>query len=134
MPVACLGRVAGREDTRVGQASEIIESMLRAVPARQERLDEDQIGALRELTSSLVAAKPDAAGEYARFLGIKQRGLCLPETDLANRVGGATVLVTGGTGCIGSTLMAQLAAREPGRLVSVSRGVKIGRASCRERV
>jgi nucleoside-diphosphate-sugar epimerase len=33
------------------------------------------------------------------------------------------VLVTGGTGCIGSTLMAQLAARCPGRLVSVSRGV-----------
>jgi len=100
--------------------------MLRAVPARQERLDEDQIGVLRELTSSLVAAKPDAAGEYARFLGIKQRGLCLPEADLANRVGGATVLVTGGTGCIGSTLMAQLAAREPGRLISVSRGVTAG--------
>jgi FlaA1/EpsC-like NDP-sugar epimerase len=100
--------------------------MLRAVPARQERLDEDQIGALRELTSSLVAAKPDAAGEYARFLGIKQRGLCLPEADLASRVGGATVLVTGGTGCIGSTLMAQLAAREPGRLISVSRGVTAG--------
>src|SRR3984885_6227533 len=126
MPIACLKRVAGREDTRVGQASEIIESMLRAVPARQERLDEDQIGALRELTSSLVAAKPDAAGEYARFLGIKQRGLCLPEADLASRVGGATVLVTGGTGCIGSTLMAQLAAREPGRLISVSRGVTAG--------
>ena len=68
---------------RVGQAAEIIESMLRAVPARQERLDEDQIGALRELTNSLVAAKPDAAGEYARFLGIKQRGLCLPQADLA---------------------------------------------------
>jgi nucleoside-diphosphate-sugar epimerase len=33
------------------------------------------------------------------------------------------VLVTGGTGCIGSVLMTQLAARCPGRLVSVSRGV-----------
>jgi FlaA1/EpsC-like NDP-sugar epimerase len=36
------------------------------------------------------------------------------------------VLVTGGTGCIGSTLMTQLAARRPGRLVSVSRGVTRG--------
>ena len=34
---------------------------------------------------------------------------------------GTTVLVTGGTGCIGSTLMAQLALRGPGRLVGVSR-------------
>lgn len=110
----------------MGQASEIIESMLRVVPARQESLDDDQIVALRELTGSLIAAKPEAAGEYARFLGIKQRGLCLPEADLANRVRGATVLVTGGTGCIGSTLMAQLAAREPGRLVSVSRGITAG--------
>ena len=39
---------------------------------------------------------------------------------------GATVLVTGGTGCIGSTLMAQVAARGPGRLVSVSRGITDG--------
>jgi FlaA1/EpsC-like NDP-sugar epimerase len=36
------------------------------------------------------------------------------------------VLVTGGTGCIGSTLMAQLARHRPGRLVGVSRGVTIG--------
>lgn len=106
----------------MGQAAEIIESMLRAVPRGQERLDDDQIAALRELTGSLAAAKPEAAGEYARFLGITQRGLCLPEADLAARLRGARILVTGGTGCIGSTLMAQLAAREPGRLVSVSRG------------
>jgi FlaA1/EpsC-like NDP-sugar epimerase len=32
------------------------------------------------------------------------------------------VLVTGGTGCIGSTLMAQIAAAKPRRLVSLSRG------------
>ena len=110
----------------MGQALEIIESMLRAVPRGQEHLDDGQVAALRELTSSLIAAKPEAAGEYARFLGIKQRGLCLPETELAERLRGATILVTGGTGCIGSTLMGQLAAREPGRLVSVSRGLTAG--------
>ena len=37
------------------------------------------------------------------------------------RLHGATVLVTGGTGCIGSALMAQVADRHPARLVSVSR-------------
>ena len=110
----------------MGQASEIIESMLHAVPAGQGDLDDTQVTALRELTQSLVSAKPEAAGEYARFLGIKQRGLCLPEAELTERLRGATVLVTGGTGCIGSTLMAQLAAREPGRLVSVSRGITQG--------
>ena len=47
----------------------------------------------------------------------------MPEAELADRLRDATVLVTGGTGCIGSTLIAQLAARCPGRLVSVSRGV-----------
>ena len=35
-------------------------------------------------------------------------------------------MVTGATGCIGSTLMAQLAQRRPGRLVGVSRGVTSG--------
>ena len=35
-------------------------------------------------------------------------------------------MVTGATGCIGSTLMAQLAQRRPGRLVGVSRGVTTG--------
>ena len=47
----------------------------------------------------------------------------MPEAELADRLRDGTVLVTGGTGCIGSALMTQLAARCPGRLVSVSRGI-----------
>ena len=107
----------------MSRVSEVIEAMVNAVPARKESLDQAEVARLRELTGELMAAKPEAAAEYARFLGIKQRGLCLPEAELAERLGGATVLVTGGTGCIGSTLMAQLAQRGPGRLVCVSRGV-----------
>jgi NAD(P)-dependent dehydrogenase (short-subunit alcohol dehydrogenase family) len=110
----------------VSRVSEVIEAMVHAVPARNTSLDDAEIGRLRELTGELMAAKPEAVAEYARFLGVKRRGLGLPEAELAERLGGATVLVTGGTGCIGSTLMAQLARRRPGRLVCVSLGGATG--------
>jgi nucleoside-diphosphate-sugar epimerase len=110
----------------VSRVSEIIEAMVHAVPARKANLGEAEVARLRELTGELIAAKPEALTEYARFLGVKRRGLCLPETELSRRLGGASVMVTGGTGCIGSTLMAQLARLRPGRLVGVSRGVTTG--------
>ena len=106
----------------MSRVSELIETMLHAVPAGKACLDDAETGALRDLTRSLVAAMPAAIGEYARFLDTRQRELCLPEADLTERLDGATIMVTGGTGCIGSALMAQLAARHPGRLVSLSRG------------
>jgi nucleoside-diphosphate-sugar epimerase len=102
---------------------EIIGKMREVAPPGQKVLDGETLVLLRDLTQSLIAAKGGAAEEHARFLAIAERGLCLPEAELADRLRDATVLVTGGTGCIGSTLMAQLAARCPGRLVSVSRGV-----------
>jgi nucleoside-diphosphate-sugar epimerase len=103
--------------------SEIVGWMRAVAPAGQRRLDDAVVGLLRELTRSLIAAKKDAHAEYARFLAIGHRGLCVPEAELTGRVRGATVLVTGGTGCIGSALMSELAARNPARLVSVSRGI-----------
>jgi NADP-dependent 3-hydroxy acid dehydrogenase YdfG len=118
----------------MSRVSEVIDAMVRAVPARKVNLKEVEVARLRDLTAELMAAKPEAAAEYARFLAIKQRGLCLPEAELTERLGGAIVLVTGGTGCIGSTLMAQLAQRGPARLVSVSRDVTAGwpRQGCAE--
>ena len=110
----------------MSRVSEIIEAMAHAAPAQKANLDEIEVARLRELTGELIAAKPEAVTEYARFLGIKRRGLCLPETELSQRLGDATVMVTGGTGCIGSTLMSQLARRRPGRLVGVSRGLTTG--------
>ena len=107
----------------MSRVSEVTEAMVRAVPARKASINEVEVARLRELTRELIAAKPEAAVEYARFLGVEQRGLCLPEAELDQRLGGANVLVTGGTGCIGSMLMAQLARRRPGRLVSVSSDV-----------
>lgn len=102
---------------------EVIDAIVRAVPAHQPSLSGGERDRLRELTAELFRAKPDAIAEYARFLSIRQRGLCLPEAQLNEQLTGATVMVTGGTGCIGSSLMTQLAARNPARLVSVTRGV-----------
>lgn len=107
----------------MGTVSEIVGKMRDVAPPKQSSLDDTTRGQLRELTQALIAAKDSAAEEHARFLAIRERGLCLPEAALSDRLRDATVLVTGGTGCIGSTLMAQLAARGPGRLVSVSSGV-----------
>lgn len=104
------------------EPAEIITQMRKAVPAGLPRLGKPEAAILRDLTSALVRAKPEAAAEYRRFRDIGSRSLCLPEAELASRIDGATILVTGGTGCIGSTLMAQLAARRPARLVSISRG------------
>ncbi|HEX9354229.1 MAG TPA: hypothetical protein VF933_10510 [Streptosporangiaceae bacterium] len=90
---------------------EIINCMRAVAPAGQSALDEAVLGRLRELTRALIAVKEGAAQEHARFLGIGQRGLCLPEAQLSGWLSGTTVMVTGGTGCIGSTLMAQVAKR-----------------------
>jgi nucleoside-diphosphate-sugar epimerase len=111
----------------VSESAEIIDAMRRAVPAGRSRLDDADMATLRDLTATLIAARPEAAVEYARFRAVADRRLCLPEAELACRLGGRTIVVTGGTGCIGSTLLGQLAIRGPARLVSVSRGVTDGR-------
>ncbi len=107
-------------------ASEIISAMREAAPAGQQNLDHAALGELRSLTQALIAATPDADEECGRFLRLRHRGILVPEAELDSWLGRARVLVTGGTGCIGSALMAQLAERRPRRLVSVSRGVASG--------
>jgi NAD(P)-dependent dehydrogenase (short-subunit alcohol dehydrogenase family) len=106
--------------------SGIIQMMRAAAPRGLPRLDEVTVRRLRHLTRLLTAARPGAVAEHARFLAVTGRVLEMPEEDLAARLRGATVLVTGGTGCVGSALMSQLAARRPRRLVSVSRGLTTG--------
>lgn len=100
---------------------------MRAVaPAGGRHLAPEVQQQLRALTQSLLAVSPAASAEYARFLAIAQRGLDQPETALRDWLRGATVLVTGGTGCVGTALMRQLAAWRPRRLVCVCRGITGG--------
>lgn len=108
-------------------AGAITANMTAAAPPGQERLSRWARLLLQELTASLIAACPDAGTEYERFLSIGQRELAIPEPDLS----GATVLVTGGTGCIGTALLRQLKAIGAGQLASVSlasisRGITAG--------
>ncbi len=108
-------------------SGEIIGIMRAAVPAGQQSLSEDDLGQLRDLTQSLRQVKPEASAEHARFLEFGRRGLWLRlGGEFEHWLAGATILVTGGTGCIGSTLMRQLARQNPKRLASVSRGVTTG--------
>jgi Polysaccharide biosynthesis protein len=106
----------------VATVSEIISAMQEVAPPGQRELGDAVLGELRSLTQALIAARPGAGEEYASFLALRRRAIAVPEAELAAWLGGATVLVTGGTGCIGSTLMAQVARWSPRRLVSVSRG------------
>jgi NAD(P)-dependent dehydrogenase (short-subunit alcohol dehydrogenase family) len=111
------------EDHSVSESAAIIKAMRRVVPPGRSELSDTEASALRDLTAALVTARLEAEPEYQRFLAIAGRRLCLPDAELSDRIGGATILVTGGTGCIGSTLMTQLATLHPARLVSVSRGI-----------
>jgi len=107
---------------------EIIEMMRAAAPPGQPSLGDAAVRELQSLTGSLITAKGGASEECERFRAISQRALCLPEALLTDWLQGGVVLVTGGTGCIGSTLMTQLAQLGPSRLVSVSRGVTNGQS------
>ena len=106
---------------------DIIEKMREAVPPGQRELDGTSIRLLSEATSSLLEARRyEAIAEYERFLSVAKRELFMPGNLLAARLDGAVILVTGGTGCIGTALLGQLAAFKPARIISVSRGITCG--------
>jgi nucleoside-diphosphate-sugar epimerase len=110
----------------VSVAAKIVAAMCAAVPEGSRCLSGAELQCLRDLTRALLASKPDAVAEYRRFLAIAERAISLPDSALETWLPGRAVLVTGGTGCIGSVLMAQLTTWSPRRLVSVSRGYTRG--------
>jgi NADP-dependent 3-hydroxy acid dehydrogenase YdfG len=94
-----------------------------AVPKGRAELDYEELRILSKLTRRLIGERQDAAAEYRRFKAIAQRTLDLPAEATRAWIEGRTVLVTGGTGCIGTLVAEQVAANAPGRLVCVARGV-----------
>jgi nucleoside-diphosphate-sugar epimerase len=106
-------------------AQDVIAAMRATAPAGQSRPDDSAIGKLRSLTADLIAARPAALAEAERFQATALRAIPLDAGDQEDWLAGRTVLVTGGTGCIGSALLPLLDKAAPGRLVSVSRGVTV---------
>jgi nucleoside-diphosphate-sugar epimerase len=113
-------------ETIVQTPAQIIAAMQQAVPPGRQRLTGRELRRLAALTRALLASKPAAHGEYHRFLAAAGKEIDLPHPTLAGCLGGKRILVTGGTGCIGAMLMAQLARVQPACLVSVSRGITRG--------
>lgn len=104
-------------------AASILDDIRAAVAQGRGDLADEEVRLLRDLTRRLVASRPEATEEYKRFQGVRERALSLSAARSAEWLAGRRVLVTGGTGCIGSALMQRLAPLGPARLVTVSRGI-----------
>ncbi len=74
---------------------------------------------LRALTAELLGARPGAPDEYRRFDAVRHRTIT-PPPRIAAAVAGRTIVVTGGSGCVGRALLGELAALRPGRLISLA--------------
>jgi NAD(P)-dependent dehydrogenase (short-subunit alcohol dehydrogenase family) len=102
--------------------TEIIDQIRCAAPPGQRRLDALTQARLVELTTALLAARPDSVDELDRYLGTRHRGISVPLSRMTAAVRDRTVVVTGGSGCIGTALLEQLSALAPCRLLSVAIG------------
>lgn len=100
--------------------------MFDAVPQGRLCLDGQEISRLRPLTRSLLSETPESEAEYLRYLDIKHRSLPVPMSTAGSWVEDKTILVTGGTGCIGSALVRCLSGLRARRVVSLSRGITGG--------
>ena len=106
----------------IGRTADLIARIRQLTSAPVEVQPPSMQAELVHLTDELSARRPQAAAQYERFLMVQRRDILLPEPVL-DRFRGQRILVTGGTGCIGTALLRQLAALSPSRLVSVSRGL-----------
>jgi FlaA1/EpsC-like NDP-sugar epimerase len=100
--------------------------MRAAVSPRRVDLTSAELQKLSELTIQLIAARADAASEFKRFDAVRFRNTAVPESELTEWLAGKRVLVTGGTGCVGSMLLAALSRFGAGQLWSLSRRVTKG--------
>lgn len=101
----------------------IVERIRSAAPPGQDELRPATVRTLRALTLELADALPEAPAEFDAFATAKSRTLGLDRAPLERAIGGRSIAVLGGTGCIGSRLLDELEQLGPARLVSVSRGV-----------
>jgi nucleoside-diphosphate-sugar epimerase len=99
--------------------NDLIRTMRKMAPPGQSNLDSATLQELCNLTQKLRNVRPAADEEHARFLALPHRSIPVSQTALDSWLGDATVLVTGGTGCIGSALTSQITRCHPRQLVSI---------------
>lgn len=104
--------------------TQLIDRLQRTVAPGRATLTPAEQDSLREVTARLVGALgPQAHAELATFRSIVDRRITVNDEAVDRVLTGAVVLVTGGTGTIGSALLRRLAEFRPARVVSISRGV-----------
>lgn len=86
----------------------------------RSELDEREAAKLRVVSAALAADNRASTEEFRRYLDIMRREIELPRTQLSDALAGKRVLVTGDTGCIGSTLLGVLGASGVREVVGVS--------------
>jgi nucleoside-diphosphate-sugar epimerase len=101
---------------------ELVAALREAAPPGLARLDAHTLERLRVITTDLLRATANPLSALEEFERHRLRTLALPRPLLQSGIVGAKVMVTGGTGCIGSALLAEIAQLSPRRLVSLSRG------------
>ena len=105
------GQKAGTRFMSQARARDTIEAMRAAVPPGQARLTAEARRVLAEGTRSLLAAVRPGGG--ARAVPGHPRARTVPARGRAESWMRATILVTGGTGCVGEKLIGHLAGLGP---------------------
>jgi nucleoside-diphosphate-sugar epimerase len=100
--------------------ADILKQIRQEAPPQQAHLSGPTLSRLMDLTAELRAARPDSVGELHRYLSIRQRTIPLPDERVAAEIRGRTVVVTGGSGCLGTVLLEQLTRMAPARALSVA--------------
>lgn len=101
-------------------SSEILHHIRRVAPAHQDDLNAATRAELLILTDELRRSKPSSAEELDRYLAIREREFAGPAGRIADQVRGRSILVTGGSGCLGTALLQRLRGFAPGRLISMA--------------
>src|SRR5262245_10622177 len=104
----------------MSRSEQLIRQMQQEAPPRQGSLTEPLRARLAELTAELLAAHADSSQELDYYLAIRDRSIPLEVKEVMAGVAGATVVVTGGSGCVGTALLSQLCALGPARLISIA--------------
>ena len=103
---------------------EIVARLISAVPSGQRELTAaDWVNLQHHTTELLDISAGSGAAELQRFLQLRDRSFPIDMAALARMHRGRVIVVTGGSGCIGSSLLQELSKLGASRLVSISRGV-----------